>query len=297
MMPVKCLSSSCMVGLMEWRNLPAAPVVQRLKLVATEGALFLLNTLALIESIAYASLALVAYTFKNLIPAPYEFAKSMLDSSAFTWAWTALDLIFNFSVPEPLFSRESEARHFAQQIIPQRLIHLYRREDQNEIAAMHPPGPAPAPAPAAAPGAAIPRIPVGATLIEQGADFLIHHIAPGMDAPTRALLTQVDADVVQLLLTKTVFVYTLGDLRHAPIPRFLKHQTQQAITALRAQVGGRVPSPQLANLFNQQDLYDAGLPAGHPEEALFGQLRNAGALEMQASQFLQGSWGMALPHL
>ena len=133
-----------------------------------------------------------------------------------------------------------------------------------------------------------------APTVRDGSSFMRDYVVPGMDAATRDLFVNADPDVVQLLLAKTVFVYTLGALRNAPVPQFLKRETRNAITSLRTQFGASVPSIDFINLFNNHALYNAGLAVGHADRPNLQAIIAAAGNEMQGSRFLSQDWQAAL---
>ena len=286
MLPVKCLSSSCTTALIEWRNRPVYAAdgpwtfSPTMRVVTAEVAFFLLNGLAIVETVAYGALALISKLFTSCTARPYAFFLKRLESSSFTWMWTAVDMIANL-VPRAiiggnLLSRESGARQFANTLPLRNYFRVYRPEDELEVEGILPPPPSQG---------------------SPGARLLVDHVFANMEPTTATAFRDVEAGVVSLVVAKVVFLYTLGALRDEPISSSLRSQTVEAIEGLRDEFGGIVVTPQFVNLFNSQDRFAAGLPTDHDEKLILQQVIGAAGYEMQHSRLLTQCWAEALPLL
>jgi hypothetical protein len=288
MLPVKCLSSSAMTSLLEWRNAPPLhPLLETAKIATVEVTLILLNTVAVVETVVYGILALVSKIFASCDNRPYLFFAKLLDSSALTIFWTWGAIIMNF-IDGPLLTKEAEIRREGHRI-PYLGQHIqYRPEDRRELGDPEPPPPPVPPPVAAPPGILSPT--------EEGARLLVDHVCSTMEAETLNLFKEMDAEIFLPVCAKVVFLYTVGALRNEPLPGCIRQATRQAITGLRAQCNmGVVPSAELTNLFNSQDRYNQSLPLNHPEKPLLNEIIAAAGHELQGSRHLLGpSWQRAL---
>lgn len=148
MTPTQCVSSHLMTGLLTWRN-PHGPEEEwpdypdrhktagnawkRLgKVASTEIGLILLTITSVIETVAYASLAVLSLALYPVTSRPCKFFAKLIQSSSFTIFWGFSDaLIYN-----PLFLDVETKESFARlqlNVFP-RLVDITREEDISFVA-------------------------------------------------------------------------------------------------------------------------------------------------------------------
>lgn len=129
--------------------------------------------------------------------------------------------------------------------------------------------------------------------IDEGADFLKEHIfrEGQLDAATRDLVLECDAEIYSFVLTRTAYFYVFGAKRGDPVPSFFKPATQHAIGELRlryTQLQGQFLEPLMRNHMTFDERID-----DDQLRTIFNDLRAAAHGELQGSIFLTRCWQKA----
>ncbi|MBP9841676.1 MAG: hypothetical protein KBC64_04550 [Simkaniaceae bacterium] len=294
MLPVKCLSSRCTSEVLAWRNPPALRPPrageQVAKMVVAEVALFGLNALAVIETVAYAALQLISKLFLSYTTRPHDLFNKLLQSSAFTWAWTGVDLILNPKTAHvSILFQESQVRQYVQMFMPPQFPVIFRPEDQRDLQRIAA-APAPAPVPAA------PAAPALDPIDQAGVDFLFDRVYSRLTPASKTLFTQMDPRIFELVAAKTVMIHVFArNGMGLPLPPYLKQETKDAIDALRLQFpGGGLSSRPFWNLFKDCDAFEQG-PVDQTERLIWQQIKDAAGNELQGSRLLTTCYQAVIP--
>jgi len=145
MSTVRCVSSRMMSDLLEWRNPHGSETTwtanssQRLqinwksigKVPITHAALLILTISSLVETVAYATLALASFVLYPITKKPYDFFAKHLLSSSFSVLWTLASMGVNLT-KDNIWTHESFARYWANGF-SDRLNLIYRLEDSMHV--------------------------------------------------------------------------------------------------------------------------------------------------------------------
>ena len=196
------------------------------KVLTAELGLCLLAATAVIETVAYTVLAVASITLYRISDrAPtlraFIFFVKLWESSTFTTIWTIVDTIINHFYIN-LYTHESHARFDADCWNPTP-IRLFRREDTRIMNDFYNVGHA----------ANFHQQRVHADPQVEGAKFFEDHILNKVDNETKIAFQEEEPAVYLFCLTKAVYIYTFGEKKEEPIPRFFQEATREAIELLR----------------------------------------------------------------
>ncbi|MFI5335008.1 MAG: hypothetical protein ACHQT8_07625 [Chlamydiales bacterium] len=313
--PTRCLSSWMMTPLLEWRNpqgreehwlgRPEAEgigsiVIHLTKVTVTEGCLILLAFSAIIETVAYAALALISRIFARLDGGKkYAFFAEYLDSSAFTTLWILMDLLVNpltlmalLVNPEyaNILTHESFARYRSINLLNS--WRFIRHVDSFHVAgwARQHGGENSEIGPIFLPFAD------DAAWIESGASLLINGVLAHLHPDIIQRFEEIDPSMFMFVLTKAVFASSLGPQNYENIPGCFKRLSLFEIARLRL---NQAQYPQevidQVGALNNPEQFAAGV---RPDAApLFTTLRSIAARELQHSVLTTRCWPRACERL
>lgn len=131
------------------------------------------------------------------------------------------------------------------------------------------------------------------TLIDEGARCIVNEVLRGADPATLAAFREYDPAMYMYVTTKLIFLYTLGNKINAPIPPFLKDNTQVGIRIFRDEHHlPRFDLLQLQRLLATPTQFEANIEAS-PTKDILNRLKSIASEELQGSQFLTRSWPRA----
>lgn len=307
-MSTRCMSSHLLSRVLEWRNPQGAeerwitcpqgiPNIWqfRKKVAAAEVGIVVFTAIALVETVAYATLALASLALSPLTKRPYQFFASLLKSSSFTVLWGCADaLIYN-----PFFvnvlTRESFARVWAQSLNPTP-IRMLRPSDMMDIAGwerQHMPqyliirnvG-----------GLLGPVAEVGRK-VNEGAAFINQAVLAQVPTDKIESLKEMDPEILHLFLTKAVAIYTIGLKSRDRIPTFFKADTISTIERLRVELPlSSLSDKLLQNIFHLEE-YAEEQPQNDAAKRTYASLKEAASSELQGGVLLTGCLQKALESL
>jgi len=193
------------------------------KVIYTGISLALLTITSAVETVAYTALTLASLTLYPFTDKPYTFFVKLLQSSAFTIIWAVADAIVYNPFFANVMTHESFARYWAAEFNPTSIA-IYRLDDRLYLADWeqeHEMGNLENDllGPIYAEGHATQKlINAGATLIQQ-------HVLEGANGDTIKLFKNMDPDIFMFILTKAVYIYTIGAKKNDEIPGFFKQLT------------------------------------------------------------------------
>ena len=114
---INSLSSSLMLGVTLYRNRQDAP--GKLLAQVGYGLIPLVAAVETVAALAFSALSLAIYPWSR---EPFEHASKWLDSSLFSFGWSAVDFLLNLFVT-PLIADEETARLMVQRRDIQRIPH------------------------------------------------------------------------------------------------------------------------------------------------------------------------------
>ena len=239
---------------------------------------------SIIETVAYATLTLASIVLYPITNKPIKFFAKLLQSSSFTLIWALADIALS-----PIFinltTHESFARFWAGNA-------FFRLDDRLHIVdwtLQHRPQDA---------GNAMlgPILQEGAAmqaLIDQGAAFITQEVLAGASAELAQSFKEVDPSVYMFVLTRAIYIYTLGARKEEAIPNFFKPATRALITALRQE---NLVNARLGVLVADVASFDAGTEDA-ATRIVFNRLRNIASEESQGGFFSTRCWGKAVETL
>lgn len=270
-MSIKCISSHLLTNVLTWRNPQGAEErwVNRPsgidnrwrhigKVATAEVGSLLLTAVALIETVAYAALAIGSLTLSPFTNRPYDFFKSLLQSSSFTVLWSAATAIRYNPFSINVLTREPFARAWIDRYHPMP-IKFRRHTDVFEITRwiqQH------------MPLLELPRMDTLGTLDEflelilnadrystQGATLITEVILNGVSSEKIESAKDMDADMLHFILIKAIAIYAIGTKRSDTLPSYFKNATRKAIAQLRQEVQPKAVSHKLWQAINQLEEY------------------------------------------
>ena len=296
-MSMRCASSHVMSSVLGWRNPQGREegwwgqnqgidsCCKHIgKLVVAELAFGILALSSIVETIAYATLALASIALYPITNKPCKFFAKLLQSSSFTIIWALADIILS-----PIFinltTHESFARFWAGSA-------FFRLDDRLHVADWHfqhrPQG--------AGNAMLEPILQEGAAmqaLIDQGAAFIAQEVLAGASAELVESFKEVDPSTYLFVLTRAVYIYTLGSRKGEEIPDFFKSTTKNRITAFRRE---NLVNAQLGELVADVAKFEGGTE-DTVTRAAFNRLRNIASEESQGGFFNTRCWGKAVEML
>lgn len=134
--------------------------------------------------------------------------------------------------------------------------------------------------------------------VQNGKQFFKDYIlAPGqITDEAKEMVLDADYEIFPFILTRCIYLYTLGPKKNAPLPGFLKPATNAEILKLRFSMKQFILGT--PKWVEDHKAYEKFLTKIHSETAQssdtilsrFNELRNAGSKELQNSIFLQRCW-------
>ena len=322
---IPCISSRLETQLIHWRisnGVSQGQNERTIKLITANIASPILAITAIIETIAYLTLALLTLPLLPFTKTPLNFCASLLNSSVFTVQWSIYFAIFNNKMGNlpnvslstlNYVSSEAGARDILKYVLEgiplSPRLSTQRASPQNNLPSFRNVIPGFNPGDYLADDAPIPEfndIPferVPEKIKEDGADFLVNDIFAGASSKLLEQLSESHPGLFALTLTKALFLYTIGSKCNASIPEFFKEETGIEILALRVQFAPKVMEnnqiiPAILAVFQDVDAYEKCLEEKSVAGAILQQLsRLAHTNELQNSVLLQVSWERALERL
>lgn len=291
-MSIRCLSSMGMSKISEWRNPPASGNVSKpkqvIKKIVAEAGYIALTLTSLIETIAYAVLALITKTFSIFSPKPATFFVTLLKSSSFAIVWGIHAIICNPTAhvyPTQEYNSEEDDGGIEDN---------YGSNYMNVMANVHNgrvvlPNNNPVPQNQFYPGqfgmtygpfssmdrvgsvqqnnadeispelqAQLDQIKPVITntqqaTIDAGASFIKGHILTGLTDEKKDVIASFSPEVLVSFLTKAVYLYVLGSQRFEDIPKFFQEDTVKEIADLRKLFENASISNQVIDKINNLD--------------------------------------------
>ncbi len=295
----RCISSQLMSELLAWRNpqgseddwFGPSQGIQRVdnvgihvgKVAAAEIGLCLLTVASLVETVAYATLALVSLALYPVTEKPYNFFAKRLESSSFTIIWGIADAIFYNPLVVNVLTRESFARYWAAMLNPTPIV-LFRLSDMLDLAdwVQHQ-------IQITVDDSMLqPIYDIGRAtqeVIDQGANFIVQEVLSGANDNTLTLFKDGDPSIFIFILTKAVYIYVAGSKKKAPLPNYFKAATKNLILSLRQEQMNDEVLKQLQELLTDTAKFEKG-PEDEAVRSTFNKLRNVASGELQSSLFI-----------
>lgn len=131
-------------------------------------------------------------------------------------------------------------------------------------------------------------------IIEQGATFIRQHIlAEGqLDGATRDKIQECDPDALLFMMTRSVYIYTFGELREQPIPRYFSPRTRTTIIELREKYRSDPREINLDRYMEDIVVYDQG-PDDDFLASVFNEVKGIAYADQQEGILLTSSLEMA----
>lgn len=303
----RCASSHMMTGLLAWRNPQGNEegwigqnqgIENRWKhagkVISTEICLCLLTLTSVVETIAYAALALASLALYPFTNRPYTFFAKLLQSSSFTIIWGLADIILYNPFFVNVMTHESFARFWAERFNPTTIV-LFRFDDRLYLAdweQQQRPG-------HVNDGLLRPIIAEGRStqeLINQGADFIEHDVLANASDETIGLFREMDSSIFMFILTKAVHIYTVGAKKTDDVPEFFKPETKNLVLTLRQELNNDETLQELNRLITDPTQFETEAQSESAKSA-FNRLRNIAAGELQSSLFTTKCWQKAVEAL
>ena len=319
----RCISSQLMTHLLTWRNPQGSeeqwftgvhpPEIENGlthvgKVLSTEIGLCLLVTAAAVETVAYASLAILSLALYPVTDEPHLFFYKLLDSSSFTILWGVADaLIYNLFFINVL-TNESMARYWVNMFNPTPVVfrianqfyalqlEVFRAEDRlyvhdwmlQHTQQAHPHAML---APILNEGQAVQNA------ITQGAAFLKEDVLANAPSETLELFRECDLSIYMFILSKAVYMYAAGSKNtEETIPDFFKPSTRALITAWRSEHKSAEILKALEQLIADPTQFET-VPQDADVQAAFNQLRNIASEELQGGLLATRCWSAAIQEL
>lgn len=127
-------------------------------------------------------------------------------------------------------------------------------------------------------------------LIKQGADFIRKDVLANASLETLDLFEEVDpsSSICMFILTKAVYIYTVGAKKKNEVPDFFKPATKDRILAFRKEPNNGETLNELQRLVTDPTQFET-----EPQECAklaFRRLRNIAAGELQKSLLVTRCW-------
>lgn len=303
----RCASSHLMTGLLAWRNPQGSEenwILRRQgiengwknagKVISTEIGLGLLTITSAVETVAYATLALASLTLYPFTDKPCAFFVKLLQSSSFTIIWSLADAILYNPIFVNVMTHESFARYWAAIFNPTPIV-MFRLDDRFYLAdwqQQHRQG-------NVNDGLLGPILAEGRAtqeLIDQGANLIQQDILANASAATVGFFRDMDPSIYMFVLTKAVYIYTVGAKKNDEIPDFFKPATKNLILALRQEHLDEATVQELQRVITDPAQFETA-PQGESAQSIFNRLRNAASGELQNSLLTTRCWQKAVEQL
>lgn len=303
----RCASSHLMTDLLVWRNPQGSEENWLLggerienewkhvgKVISTEIGLCLLTITSALETVAYFALAIVSLTLYPFTDKPCAFFAKLLQSSAFTIIWAVADAIPCNLIFVNVMTHESFARCWAAMFNPTPIV-IFRLNDRlylTEWEQQHGQGNINN----GLLGPILAQQHATEELIDQGASVIQEDVLSNASAETVGFFRDMDPSICMFVLTKIVYIYTVGAKKNNEIPDFFKPATKNLILALRQEPHSEATLQELQRLIADPTQFEI-VPQEESDQLIFNRLRNIASEELQNSLLITRCWKKVIEQL
>jgi len=123
-----------------------------------------------------------------------------------------------------------------------------------------------------------------------------HDVLAAASDETIDLFRNMDPSIYMFVLTKAVYIYTVGAKKNNKIPDFFKPASKNLILALRQEHLNEATEQELQRLITDRVQFEIA-PQGESAQSIFNRLRNTASGELQNSLLTTRCWQKAVDQL